>query len=309
MHQGDDFWKNYMERWFGEGLIADWEKNVKLDSIASNGRRINLEVYDTGNARAKTIVFAHGIAGYARLLLPLTIPLFKRGHNLVVPDLQGYGYNEGLKGDFEWNAHVQNLMDAVDYAGERFNGKPFLGGASMGGPLAYAAASKITDRVDGLICWCLWDFSDKEFMVKETNTGYFTYPLMPLFWLASKLFGRLRLKTYSLISYDTLTDSKEMNDLVKLDPQAGTHITLRGAASLILQSKPELRHEDFRLPVLIVQPGADRMTPKVYSERVYEKLGSKIKEYVELEGAAHFPTERRYYELWESAVNAFLKRV
>ncbi len=309
MYKGADFWKNYMEMWFGKELIADWEKNVELDSIASNDRRIQLEVYDTGIATAKTIVFSHGIAGYARILLPLTVPLFKRGYNLVVPDLMGYGYNEGLKGDFEWSAHVQNLIDTADYAKRRFGGKLFLGGASMGGPLAYTAASKIIDKVDGLICWCLWDLSDREFMAKETNTGYLTYPLMPLFWLASKLFGGLRLKTYSLISYDTLTDSEEMNDLVKLDPQAGTHITLKGAASLILQSRPELRHEDFRLPTLVVQPGADRMTPKIYTERVFKKLGSKMKQYVELEGADHFPTERRYYEEWESVVDAFLKRI
>jgi alpha-beta hydrolase superfamily lysophospholipase len=298
-----------MERWFGEELIADWEKAVELDSVASNDRNINLEVYDTGNADAKTVVFSHGIAGYARILLPLTIPMFKRGYNLVVPDLQGYGYNDGLKGDFEWSAHVNNLVDAVEYAKTRFGGKLFLGGASMGGPLAYAAASKIIDRVDGLICWCLWDLSDREFMTRETNTGRLTYPLMPMFRLASKLLGRLRLKTYRLISYDTLTDSEEMNDLVKLDPQAGTHITIRGAASLILQSRPELRHEDFHLPTLVVQPGADRMTPKVYTERVYEKLGSRVKEYVELEGADHFPTERKYHEKWASAVDSFLKNV
>lgn len=309
MHQGADFWKNYIERWFGKELIADWEDSVEIDSIISNNRRIQLEIYDTGNIEAKTIIFSHGIAGYARLLLPLTIPLFKRGYNLVVPDLQGYGYNEGLKGDFEWSAHVQNLIDAVDYAKKRFKGKLFLGGASMGGPLAYAAASKIGNKINGLICWCLWDFSDREFMTKETNTKYFTYPLIPIFWLATKIIGRLRIKTYRLISYDTLTDSAEMNDLVKQDPQAGTHITLKGAISLILQSRPELKHEDFLLPTLVVQPGADNMTPKVYTERVFKKLGSKNKKYVELEGAAHFPTDRIYYEKWESAVDAFLKMV
>jgi len=46
--------------------------------------------------------------------------LFEKGYNFVVPDLQGYGYNEGLKGDFEWNAHVQNLIDTVDYAKKYF---------------------------------------------------------------------------------------------------------------------------------------------------------------------------------------------
>jgi len=57
---------------------------------------------------------------------------------LVVLDLQGYGYNQGLKGGFNWNAHVQNLVDSVEYAKENFAEKIVLGGASMGGLLAYS---------------------------------------------------------------------------------------------------------------------------------------------------------------------------
>ena len=138
-----------------------------------------MEIYDTGNAHATTIIFSHGIAGYARVLLPFIIPLREKGYNLVIPDLQGYGYNEGLKGDFEWNEHVGNLIDSVKYAKQRFKGMVILGGASMGGPLAYSAACRYSE-IDGLVCWCLWDFSDREFMLKETNTKGLTYVLIPV---------------------------------------------------------------------------------------------------------------------------------
>ncbi len=269
---------------------------------------MHLEIYDTGNSHATTIIFSHGIAGYARVLLPFVIPLRARGYNLVIPDLQGYGYNKGMKGDFEWNAHVENLVDAVRYARNRFKGKIVLGGASMGGPLAYAAACKC-DMVDALVCWCLWDFSDREFMLKETNTKGFTYILIPIFKIASRIFGNARIKTYQLISYDTLSDSGEMNELIKYDPQAGTHITLRGASSLVLQSKPHIKHEDFKLPVLVLQPGQDAMTPKYYTKKTFEKLGSPIKRYIELDGAAHFPTQRSYYQRWEEETDIFLKRL
>jgi len=60
---------------------------------------------------------------YAGVLLPFTKPLFERGYNLVVSDMQGYGYNSGLKGDFEWNAHKQNLKDVIRYTNSRFHGK------------------------------------------------------------------------------------------------------------------------------------------------------------------------------------------
>ena len=267
-----------------------------------------MEIYDTGNAHATTIIFSHGIAGYARVLLPFIIPLREKGYNLVIPDLQGYGYNEGLKGDFEWNEHVGNLIDSVKYAKQRFKGMVILGGASMGGPLAYSAACRYSE-IDGLVCWCLWDFSDREFMLKETNTKGLTYVLIPVMKIMSNFFGRTRLKTYRLISYDTLSDSQEMNGLVKRDPQAGTHITLRGAVSLILQSRPDVKHEDFKLPVLVFQPGKDKMTPKYYTKKTFEKLGSKIKKYIELEAASHFPTQKKYYLKWAEETDVFLKDV
>lgn len=306
MFEGRDYWKNYMIRWFGKELIEKWHDLVTEDYIESNKRNIHLEIYDTGNVEATTIIFSHGIAGYARVLLPFIIPLREKGYNLVIPDLQGYGYNEGLKGDFEWKAHVKNLIDSVKYAKRRFKGKIVLGGASMGGPLAYAAACRYYE-IDALVCWCLWDFSDKEFMLKETTTKGLTYFLIPFFKIASIFFGRARLKTYKLISYDTLSDSQEINELVKRDPQAGTHITLRGASSLILQSKPDKKHEDFELPVLVFQPGRDEMTPKYYTKKTFDKLGSKIKKYIELEGASHFPTQKEYYLKWAEETDRFLK--
>ncbi|MBN4063085.1 MAG: hypothetical protein COA82_07890 [Alkaliphilus sp.] len=309
MFIGNEFWKNYMVQWFGEELIFKWDKVVQLDSIKSNNKNIHLEVYSNSDKNSPTIVFSHGIAGYARVLLPLIMPLFEKGYNIVVPDLEGYGYNEGLKGDFEWNSHVQNLVDTVEYAKKKFNGKIIIGGASMGGPLAYAASCIIPEKIDALICWCLWDFSDREFMLKETNTGRFTYMLLPLFKLLSKLMGNVRIKTYSLISYDTLSDSKEFIDLLKQDPQAGTHITLRGALSLLLQSKPRIAHEEYTIPTLVVQPGKDRMTPKYYIQKTFDKLGSNKKKYIELEGAAHFPIENDYYKTWSKEVGQFIKEL
>ncbi len=132
MYLGNEYWKNYMERWFGVDLIVSWEKFARVEQIKSYGKKIHLEIYESENKNAPVIVFSHDIAGYARVLLPFIIPLFKRGYTLIVPDLQGYGYNEGIKGDFEWNAHVQNLKDAATFAKNKYGSSVWLGGASMG---------------------------------------------------------------------------------------------------------------------------------------------------------------------------------
>lgn len=306
MYRENDYWKNYMDIWFGSDLIDVWEERVKIETIQSYGKEINLEIYESAKEDAVVIVFSHGIAGYARVLLPFIVPLFNKGYTLIVPDLQGYGYNEGLKGDFEWNAHVQNLKDTVTYAKKHYMGSILLGGASMGGPLAYAAASACDD-VGGLVCWCLWDFSDREFMLNETRTGKFTYLLIPVLKLLSKILGHMRLKTYHLISYDALTDSEEFNELLKKDPQAGTHISLKGAVSLVLESSPAVSHKNYKKPVLVVQPGEDKMTPKKYIKKTFGMLGSEKKKYIEIDEAPHFPTDMKVYDRWAEEVDRFIK--
>ncbi len=300
-----DFWKNYMRNWFGEDLITKWEKYVEIKQINSINGKINIEIYKNTDAEKPVIVFSHGIAGYARILLPFLIPLFEKGYNIIAPDLEGYGYNERLKGDFTWNIHLQNLNDTVAYARKIFKGKVFLGGASMGGPLAYSTDARY-DCADGLICWCLWDIADKEFMKRETTTKALTYPLLPFLKLLSRLFGKLRLKTYYAISYDTLTDNKEFNELVKKDPQAGTLISLRGVLSLLIQSKPDKPHNEYDKPVLVCQPENDQMTPDVYTKNTFKKFKSAKKKYCSFNGA-HFPLDKSIYIKWANCVNDFIK--
>lgn len=305
MYSKGHFWKNYMMNWFGSELIGKWEKHARVEQIASVNGPINLEIYRNSDIEKPVIVFTHGIAGYARILLPFLMPLFEKGYHIIAPDLEGYGYNERLKGDFTWDIHLQNLKDCVDYARSQFKGKLFLGGASMGGPLAYSADARY-DCADGLICWCLWDLAEKEFIRKETRAKGLSYTLMPFFRLLVRVLGKLRLKTYRFISYDTLSDSKSFNALVKSDPQAGTMISLRGALSLLTQSKPDKAHCEYEKPILVCQPEDDKMTPGFYTKRTFASIKSDKKQYCSFDGA-HFPLDKSIYTKWAACVDAFIR--
>ncbi|MBK8808783.1 MAG: hypothetical protein IPO21_19955 [Bacteroidales bacterium] len=100
----------------------------------------------------------------------------------------------------------------------------------------------------------------------------------------------------------------EFNNLLKTDPQAGTLISLRGACSLVTQSKPDLKHEEYEKPVLVCQPEHDKMTPSYYTKKTFGKIKSSQKEYCSFSGA-HFPTEKHTYQKWAECVDSFIKRI
>lgn len=306
-YTGTDFWKNYMIHWFGKDLIEKWEKHAEPKQINSANGKINIEVYRNADPAKPTIIFSHGIAGYGRLMLPFIIPLFEKGYNIITPDLEGFGYNQRKKGDFTFDVHLENLKDTVEFARKTFKGKIFLGGGSMGGPLAYATDARY-NCADGLICWCLFDFADREFIKATSTTKGLTFYLTPLMQLSSKWFGKATFKTTMIVSYRALTADPNFNSLIMKDPQSGNTISIRGAMSLILQAKPDLQHEKYEKPVLICQPEEDEMTPACYTKKVFRRLKSENKRYVGFK-SAHFPTDRQSFLKWGAEVDAFIKSV
>lgn len=307
MYTGAEYWKNCMQSCFGAELIEKWKNLVEMDSIGSNNRDIHLDVYDTSNSEAETIILLHGIAGYTRLMLPYIIPLREKGYNVVVPDLQGYGYSGGKKGDFEWKDHINNILDTIEYAEDRFDDRIVLSGVSMGAALTYAAACE-TDILAGIVCWCLWDIGGEDFISQQATTGKYTFGLIPIFRFLSSIIN-FRIKLNMFIDYNALSDSQELIDLIINDPKAGRYITLKGAASLIDQSQPAIEYKNFDLPALVFQPEEDQTVPKIYTKQAYDKLGSHVKKYVELKGAPHFPVQNKYYQRWAEEIDKFITEI
>lgn len=302
-----EYWKNYMEFFFGKDLIQFWEDHGQEKWIRSNDSDLHIEIYENSDEVSPTLIFSHGIAGYARLLLPFIKPLYKKGVNIIAPDLMGYGYNKGKRGKFEFNLHVENLVDTLKYANKNFKGKILLGGGSMGGPLAYSAAARY-GNIDGLVCFCLFDFQDEDFIEDAARFGKYTPYVLKFLKPFRRIIGNMLIKNEKVISYDGLS-IPELVDMIKKDPHSGTKLTINAAISLLTQSIPEIRYEQWKTPTLVLQPGADRMTPPDFARKVYEKLGSSYKKYVEIEGAEHYPTKREHYEIWASEVSKFIENL
>jgi alpha-beta hydrolase superfamily lysophospholipase len=306
-YENNEFWKNYMNLFFGGDLIQKWEGYVEETSVPSFGKQIHLEIFDSNDNSMPIIIFSHGIAGYGRIMLPFIIPLREKGITVIVPDLQGYGYNLEKKGVFTYGEHVQNLIDVVNYTKTRYSRKIILAGGSMGGPLAYEAVSRGAD-VTGVICWCLWQLNNKEYIRNHTKTKKATPLLLPFLQLFAKIWGSFRIKTPWVIGYDTLSDIGSGLDKVLLhDPQAGRYISIAGVVSLMKESTPSIDYEKFEKPILIFHPNDDIMVPASFSEEIFRRIGSKKKHYFGIDGASHFPLDKKYYIDFTEMVLKFIK--
>jgi pimeloyl-ACP methyl ester carboxylesterase len=302
----DEHWKTYMHKWWGNDLIAK-AAVIQEKFVDSGGRQLHLEVYDTQREKRPTVVFVHGLVGYARLMLPFTVPLFDRGYNVVAPDLAGYGKTEGLKGDFTWNDWLLNVRDAVEYARARFGGPVVVAGASMGGPVAFSSAIRY-QNVDSIICYCLWNLQSPEFIEGVVRFGRWSYFVLKILRAVGALIPRVRFRNGRLISYDNLTDSQELNERLRHgDPMASTLISIRGALSLITQSKWEIPPEQLTIPTLVFQPSKDRMTPPMFARRIFDGLRC-CKRWVDFDGADHMTSKPHYFRnVWGPEVDRWLK--
>lgn len=284
-----NYWYNY-GKFIGEDVIKFVETKLEEEWIASAGAEIHLDMF-IKDKKAPTIVFSHGMAGYGRLLAPYAYHLYNNGFNVILPDLIGYGHNKGKRGHWRWEQLVQNLIDTCTYAKENFNDNVFLAGASMGGALAYHAVCHGAP-VKAVTSYCLYDYHDMEFMRESSGHGAFADTMHKSLNIFAKILPTFNLPASMVASYDNLSDSKEFNNLIKNDPLAGNKITLQAVNEMVQVKLPITFEEYNKTPILVIQPGADKMTPARFIKKCFDRLGIAEKRYVEVEGRGHWVIDR-----------------
>lgn len=280
--------------WYGQEVLDFVQEHLWETWADSAGGRIHLDVY-RGDPGRPTVVLSHGMAGYGRLLANFAWVLHRRGFNVVLPDLKGYGHNPGQRGHWRWHELVQNLLDSCRWATANLGPRVHLAGASMGGPLAYHAVCHGA-AVRSLICYCLFDLSWPDFIRASSRFG----PLTPLAGASVKLWARLLprlpLPATLVSSYDNLSSDPAFNRTVKRDPLAGNWMSVAAAAELIGTPLPVPFERFDRVPVLVLNPEADAMTPSRFTRRAYEALGTGRKQYLPIPGEGHWVLARARWE-------------
>ena len=301
------YWKKY-QSFFPEELRLN-EKSLPTEEWWNwNDYHIHLDRFTVPSSKIKVILI-HGAGGNGRLLAPYARMLQVHGYDVVSPDLPPYGlsYSESLK-SMEYNDWIKIITEFIEQELNR-DGKPIvLLGASIGGMLAYHAAS-MSKQVKGLIVTTFVDTSNQK--VRDqiapnkviSRLGKFTMDSFP-FVLDSFSISVSKVSRMKLI-----TNNFDLTNLIMNDPlAAGTKIPMRFLRTF-LNMKTMIEPEYFDIcPILLIHPEVDPMTPFNLSESFYKRLQCK-KRCVILEGAGHFPIEQPGVEQMKTAILNFLMEI
>jgi alpha-beta hydrolase superfamily lysophospholipase len=268
------------------------------------GLRVHLDRY-AANGSAKVIVL-HGGGGYSRLLSPLAVALRALGHEVVAPDMPGYGLTRPPPKGNTWELWVHLVADLVEREQAQDARPLVLFGASLGGPLALQAAARADVR--GVIATMLLDPRDPR--SRAALAPPWALPIATRLMLASpRMADELRLPIALVSNMAAIANDPKLVRVIRKDRLGGGAWIPLGFLKSFLTADPPVPAAEFdRCPVLLVHPGDDRWTPLEHSRRVFDQLPAE-KELVVLENCGHFPLEEPGLSQMGVALERFLRRL
>ncbi len=302
---------SYWKRYFTPDVVAQVER-IKQDMyIMSTGVRIHMDVYEQPDKRAPVLMFNHGGGGYSRIFAPLALAMHARGYTVVLPDQRGQGYSDGDRGDFTLAQCVQNIVDAAQWARQRYAGKLFMAGGSVGGGLTYKAAAAGAP-VDAIICHNLYDFGSARDALSVSRFAFASdLPLLPDIFAAStrmmaSLLPSLKLPFMLLGKFESMVDERDPDffNIWREDPLPIKNISLRYMASTFA-TPPAIPYEQNRMRVLVVNQTRDKMVSPAVTRRNYERL-SGDKHYVEID-YGHWATGAQFIAEYVEILERYLR--
>ncbi len=280
--------------------------------IVSGGVKIHMDVYEQPNNDAPTIIFNHGGGGYSRLFIPLALALYDCGYTVILPDQRGQGLSEGDRGDFLMSQFVQNIVDAACWARQRYSGKLFMAGGSLGGALTYKAAAAGAP-VSALVCHNLYDFGNPADTLAVSRFAAFAgLPKLPelfatLVHLLASVLPNLRIPYKLLGKFSKMVDERNTDFYrhYQHDPYPIQWVTLRYMDSTF-RTPPAIALENNPLPVLVINQTRDKMVSPAVTKHNFERLGGH-KEYVEID-YGHWAMGMSFEKEWSAIVDTFFKQ-
>ncbi|MCF7752686.1 alpha/beta hydrolase [Bacillus subtilis subsp. subtilis] len=254
-----------------------------------------------------TVLLVHGAGGYGRMFAPLAQRLAVAGHEVLAPDLPGYGLSPAHWSQVDYAAWKRTLLGLID-AEQAQRARPIvLFGASIGGYLAYLVAAE-SPGVHGLVATTLADPRDPAVQAALVRQPWMR-PLLPALRPLSRLTRGLRIPVRWFTHMARMSHAPALSALVCRDPLGGGNRVPLGLLASLFDTAPALEPEQFnRCPVLMVHPACDAWTPVAISDRFFNRLAAP-RQRVLLAGCGHFPIEQPGLDQLRDALLPFLKRI
>lgn len=128
-YKDNPFWKKFYSFFPEHNRLNDMcEPEEKYWEWESN--QIHLEHDKNPQAKAK-IIMLHGVGGNGRILSFMAVPLFKRGYEVLAPDLPGYGLSL-VKDLVNYDSWIRMVDSFIDEETRKDNRPIILFGLSAG---------------------------------------------------------------------------------------------------------------------------------------------------------------------------------
>jgi len=269
--------------------------------------KIHIDFYKNDSSKAKLILL-HGVGGNGRLLSFIGVPLFKRGYEVICPDLPGYGITQMGNNIIDYNIWVNMVKGLIEIESKKDNKEIILFGLSAGGMLAYHAGCD-NDKISGMIFTNLLDQRLQEVRDSSALNKVVSRLGIYFIYLLNYINSEIKLPMKLVANMKEIVNNEEvLNLLIKDDKSSGAKVPVKFITSM-LNYKPEIELENYKgCPVLLVHPENDRWTDVRLSKLSFDKLKCE-KEIKILEGAGHFPIEKSGLTQLEEYLVAFIQKI
>ena len=287
-YQSDSSWKRIQESLPMHNRITPETEPQEYYINIQNGK-IHIDHYKTERPKARLILF-HGIGGNGRLLSFIAVPLMKNGYEVISPDLPPYGYSR-YEGTITYDLWVKCGVEIVRYF-QQDDVPVFLFGLSAGGMLAYQVANEC-ENIKGIMLTCILDLGNKHIVQKTARNPFITAIGNALLPVVCKVAGSMKIPMKMVVNMKAISNNEQLTELLMEDKKtSGARVPLAFIHSL-LNPVIKIKPEDFTAcPFLLVHPGDDHWTDIELSRMFYDRLACE-KELHILEGAGHFPVEKK----------------
>lgn len=278
---------------YAQFLPPEYRERARVAPVSTwwqwRGRRVHIARAELPEAGVRVLVL-HGGGGHSGALWPLAAAVAPAGVELLAVDLPLYGATvEPDPRAVRYGDWVELVCDLVRAETARDRRPLVLFGASMGGMLAYEAATR-TGAAAHVLATCLLDPADPEARRAAARTPA-AARLAPGLAALEPVLGGVMVPIRLLGDLRAMSANPELARFCARDPRGGGARVPLGFMSSFLRfaHTPPARYTG--APVTLVHPAEDAWTPPALSLRVLAKISART-EAVLLAGCGHFPVER-----------------